>query len=56
MIVSTGNTESAILDKGSTDNVNEIESQVELADTILSHGRELENACHKLMPVENHLK
>ena len=42
----TGSTESAILDKGNTDNVNEIESQVELAGTILSHGRELENACH----------
>jgi len=27
--------------------VNGIKSQVELADTILSHGRELENACHK---------
>ena len=43
----TGSTESAILDEGSTDNVNEIESQVELANTILSHGRELEKACHK---------
>ena len=55
----TGSTKSAILDEGSTDNVNEIESQVELADTILSHGRELKNACHKperLMPVKNHLK
>ena len=40
----TGSTESALLDKGNTDNVNEIES---LADTILSHGRELENVCHK---------
>ena len=32
----TGSIKSKILDEGSTDNVNEIESQVELADTILS--------------------
>ena len=43
----TGRTKPAILNEGSSDNVNEIKSQVELADTILSHGRELENACHK---------
>jgi len=39
----TGGGESSVLNADSSERVNKTESPIEMADTILSHGRELEN-------------